>query len=395
MRILPILKITPSLLAALLLAGCSDSGQASQGSGYQVERLHEGLNRPWGMAFLPASENHALLVTELNGSLLLLNPEQDNPQQITGLPEVAATGQGGLLDVVLHPEFAEGENWIYLTFSAADPQGGSGYATHLGRARLNLESFSLDEWELLYQAKPYSSSNGHFGSRLAFDDPGYLYMTTGDRRQRDSAQDLTSSWGKTLRFNADGSIPEDNPFVGNSQALDAIYTYGHRNSQGMAWDTERGWLWQNEHGQQNGDEINIVNQPGGNYGWPRATYATEYGSGQPIGVLPHEDEGTVDPVYYWLEGHYEESNREGFPPSGLAIYYGDEFPEWQGQLLMGNLAHRYLGRFEVEDGKPVREHEMLMDLSHRIRDVSVHPQNGQIYVLVDDSSAPLLRLSAE
>ncbi|SFC12566.1 hypothetical protein SAMN05660443_1515 [Marinospirillum celere] len=379
----------PTLVAVVFLVLASQA----KATEFQVERLQENLDQPWALAFLPASENFALLITERPGRLLYLNPADGNPHSLEGLPEVAVRGQGGLLDVAVHPEFDQGENWVYLTFAAANPEG-RGYATHLGRARLNLDEQRLDDWELLYEATPYSSGNGHFGSRLAFDDRGYLYMTLGDRRERDSAQDLMSNWGKTLRFHADGSIPTDNPFVDDNQALDAIYTYGHRNAQGMAWDQQREFLWQNEHGQQNGDEINIINHPGGNYGWPRATYGTEYRTGRTIGALPPDDEGTINPVYYWLKGHYGDSGREGFPPSGLAIYYGDEFPQWEGQLLMGNLRHRYLGRFEVEADKPIREHEMLMDLGYRIRDVRVHPESGQIYVLVDDSSAPLLRLVA-
>lgn len=367
--------------------------KAQDPSDYRVETLIEGLNHPWGMAFVPRAEDVAILITQRSGELLFWDPEEAKVQHLEGLPAIAVVGQGGLLDIALHPDFAAGENWVYLTYAAANPQG-HGYATHLGRGRLNLDAGALEDWELLYEATPYSSSQGHFGSRLAFDDQGYLYMTSGDRRDRDAAQDLTSNWGKTLRFQADGQLPDDNPFVGVESALDAIFTYGHRNAQGMAWDRVRGLLWQNEHGQQNGDEINIIDQAGGNYGWPRATYGTEYGSGQPIGVLPEEDPETVNPVYFWRKGHYGDSGREGFPPSGLAIYSGDEFPDWQGQLLMGNLAHRYLARFEVEAGRPSAEQAMLTSLNQRIRDVRVHPVSGQVYVLVDSSQAPLLRLVA-
>lgn len=385
-------RVTVLLFGALALM--SAGAQASSGSGYRIETLAEGLHHPWALAFLPTSKDSGLLVTERRGRLVYLNPEDGSREPLKGLPDVAAVGQGGLLDIALHPEFAQGENWVYLTFAAENPQG-RGYATHLGRGRLNLDERRLEDWELLYQATPYSTSQVHFGSRLAFDDQGYLYMTLGDRWDRDAAQDLQSHWGKTLRFNADASLPSDNPFVDSDQALDAIYTYGHRNAQGMAWDQQRGLLWQNEHGQQNGDEINIIDQPGGNYGWPRATFSTEYGSGRSLGVLPPEDEETVNPVYFWQKGHYGEEGREGFPPSGLAIYQGDEFPDWQGQLLMGNLAHRYLGRFEVKNQRPVSEQEMLKGEGHRIRDVRVHPQSGQIYLLVDSANAPLLRLVAE
>jgi len=226
------LRLTTSLLAVLVLSACSDSGQASSDDSFQIETVTDGLNSPWGMTFLPASEDFALLVTERPGNLLYLDPEDGSTHSLQGLPEVAVVGQGGLLDIALHPDFAEGDNWVYLTFAAQNPNG-SGYATHMGRGRLNLDNLRLEDWELLYAASPYSTGNGHFGSRLAFDDQGYLYMTIGDRRERDAAQDLQSNWGKTLRFHADGSIPTDNPFVGDDQALDAIYTYGHRNVQ--AW----------------------------------------------------------------------------------------------------------------------------------------------------------------
>ncbi|MFV8836734.1 PQQ-dependent sugar dehydrogenase [Aquisalimonas sp.] len=357
---------------------------------YEVDVVTDGLDTPWSLTFLPGQDVDQALVTERPGRLLLVDLASGEARTVSGTPAVAAVGQGGLLDVVLHPRFADGERWVYLTYSAEN-EGGSGYATHLGRGRLSDDGAALRDFEVLYVAEPFGSNNGHFGSRLVFDDDDRLYMTTGDRRDLDSPQDLRSNWGKTLRFNADGSVPDDNPFVDDDDALDAIYTYGHRNSQGMAIHPETGAIWQNEHGQQDGDEINRIDQPGGNYGWPIATYGVQYGSGTRIGDLPHERDDTVNPVYYW-DGTRYDHGQSGFPPSGLAIYAGAAFPEWEGDLLMGNLRHRYLARFEMDGGEVVNEYRLLADRGWRIRDVRVHPDSGDVYVLVDQADAPLVRL---
>ncbi len=361
---------------------------------YQIERVVENLTHPWGLDFLPNDEStgHAgfALLTERPGNLHVVDLERGELSQInSGVPEVVDAGQGGLLDVAVHPEYAPGQEWIYLTYAGAD-EGGNGFATHVARARLNRESEVLEDFEVLLVAEPFARATNHFGSRLVFDSQSRLYITTGDRQERYSAQDLASLWGKTLRINDDGSIPEDNPFIGDDEAHDAIYTYGHRNAQGMTVHPETGAIWQNEHGQRDGDEINIVDEPGGNYGWPIATYSREYTTGADIGDLPPEREDTVDPVYYWDGTRYDDG-QEGFPPSGMAFYYGDAFPEWEGNLLMGNLAHEYLGRFEVEGRDVLAEHRMLTGAG-RVRDVRVHPDTGYVYVLIDSPDAPLLRL---
>lgn len=262
------------MITALVIPACvnaSDHGSsAAEDSEIMVETVVEGLQRPWSLAFLPADwvsrtgtggESDLALVTERTGRLNLVNLADGSREQISGLPAIATPGRGGLLDVVLHPEFAEGEhNWVYITYVT---QGSGGYALTLGRGRLDLPGRALTDFEQLLVATPYGSGN-HYGGRMVFDDAGYLYITSGDRQvphrlqERHPSQDLQSHYGKTLRLNADGSIPADNPFVGNPDALDAIYTYGHRNHQGMAVHPETGDIWQNEHGEGDGDEINVL-----------------------------------------------------------------------------------------------------------------------------------------
>ncbi|MEM4781385.1 MAG: PQQ-dependent sugar dehydrogenase, partial [Halalkalicoccus sp.] len=341
-------------------------------------------------AFLP--EDSRLLVTEREGRLNLLDREDGAVEVIDGAPDVYAEGQGGLLDVALHPEFAD-EPWVYLTYSAADDDGES--ATHLGRGRFDPDEGTLAGFEELFVAGPFVDSDGHFGSRILFGDDGMLYMTTGDRQQKDFgpehvSQDTTNELGATLRLAPDGSIPNDNPFVDDEDVTDAIYSYGHRNAQAMTIHPETGAIWQGEHGEEDGDEINVI-EAGGNYGWPVATYGCAYGTDDPIGDLPHEREDTVNPIYYWECPDPD----GGFPPSGMTFYDGEAFPDWQGELLMGNIAGEYLGRFAV-DGEEVEEADPLLEnCDWRIRDVAVAPDTGHLYVLLDEEDAPIVRIVPE
>jgi aldose sugar dehydrogenase len=369
----------------LLPAGCngssSDSGDGTHS--YRVDEVLSGLEHPWGMVFLPGDNNMAL-VTERPGRLNLVNLDSGERFEITGLPQIAASGQGGLLDVALHPDFQD-NNLVYFTYSAVSGETGQ-YATHVSRARLDITGERLSDVELLLVAEPFADSNAHFGSRLVFDNRQLLYVSSGDRRNRDSAQDLSSLHGKTLRINDDGTIPDDNPFVNTEGAHPAIFSYGHRNAQGMAVHPETGEIWQNEHGERAGDEINILVK-GGNFGWPIATYGREYSDGTPIGVLPPEHETTIDPVHYWENG--------AFPPSGMAFYQGEAFSAWQGDLLVGGLREGYIIRFEVTGNEVIETERLLEDRGWRIRDVRVNPADGLIYVLVDASSAPIVRISPD
>jgi aldose sugar dehydrogenase len=353
---------------------------------YEIETVAEGLEYPWGMAFLP--EDGRMLVTERPGSLKLVDIESGEVEEISGAPDVDARGQGGLLDVALYPDF-ESEPWVYLAWAGRDDDGLT--ATYIGRGLLDLDALELTDLEVLLIAGPHVDSTGHYGSRIVFDDEGRFYVTVGDRQNKDfgpdhPSQDLGNYLGTTLRLEADGTVPEDNPFVDDDDALDAIYTYGHRNSQGMAIHPETGELWQNEHGENNGDEINVI-FAGGNYGWPIVHYGVDYGTGERFAEEPPENPDTVDPVFFWPEDH-----AEGFPPSGFAFYTGDAFPEWQGHAFMGNLAHQFLGVFEI-DGHEVRKVGRLLEgEGWRIRDVAVGPDDGFLYVLIDDSDVPLVRL---
>lgn len=352
---------------------------------FEVETVADGFTHPWGLAFLP--DDPVLLVTEREGELSLLDRDDGSVRTVDGVPEVYSVGQGGLLDVTLHPDFPH-ERWVYLTYSATNDDGES--ATHVGRGELDVADGRLAEFERLHVAEPFVERTGHFGSRVVFDEDGYLYVTTGDRQFKDFgpdhvSQDLTNELGVTLRLEPDGSVPEDNPFADDPDARDAIYTYGHRNAQGMTVHPETGELWQSEHGERDGDEINVI-QRGGNYGWPVTHYGCTYAEGEPIGDEPHELDDVVDPVYYW------ECNTGGFPPAGATFYDGDAFPTWEGDLFVGNLAGQYLGRFLV-NGTDVREVDpLLADRGWRVRDVAVAPDTGYLYVAIDDEDAPVVRL---
>jgi glucose/arabinose dehydrogenase len=380
---------------ALAAAGCLENGSSPDGSdsaeAFEVERVAEGFSNPWGFSFLPEGE---LLVTERErdgaGRLNLVDRETGDSEQVPGVPEVFTPGQGGLLDVTVHPAFPD-ERWVYLTYSARN--AGNRSATHLGRARLDRTTPRLDAFELLHVARPFVRSNGHFGSRVIFGPDGAVYMTSGDRQFKNFgpdhvAQDRSNDLGATLRLRPDGSVPPDNPFVDDPGASDAIYSYGHRNSQGMTVHPETGAIWQSEHGENAGDELNII-EAGGNYGWPVADTGCEYGSSDPVGDPPAERPGTVAPVYTW------ECGTDGFPPAGATFYDGDAFPGWQDDLFVGNLAGQYLGRFAV-DGREVEERDpLLANRGWRVREVAVAPDTGSLYAAVDDETGPIVRLVPE
>jgi glucose/arabinose dehydrogenase len=412
------LLTTGATVAALSTAGCSDmDGADTDGNdegdespddaadsaddtdtddaadntdGFEIETVAEGFENPWGMVFLPGES--LLLVTELGGELNLVNREDGTVESIEGTPEVYAEGQGGLLDVALHPEFPD-EPWVYLTYAVTNDDDES--ATQLGRGQLDTETGELAGFEELFTAEPFIEDDGHFGSRIVFGEDGMLYMTTGDRQRKDFgedhvSQDTTHELGATLRLAPDGSIPDDNPFIDDSEVTDAIYSYGHRNAQAMTVHPETGELWQGEHGEEDGDEINIIEE-GGNHGWPVATYACEYGTEDPVGDEPPEREDTVAPVYYWECPDPD----GGFPPSGATFYDGEAFPDWQGNLFMGTLAGAYLGQFSV-NGEDVEELDpLLADEGWRIRAVEVAPDTGHLYIAVDEADAPIVRLIPE
>lgn len=360
-------RVVTVLTLVLLTSGCEAEAPAA---GHRLQILAEGLDHPWALAFLPDS---GILVTERSGRLLRIDPDDGQRQAIGGVPPVAAHGQGGLLDIALHPEFTR-TRWVYLSYATATD---SGLTTAVGRGRL--EGTRLAEFEELFRAQPPAEADQHFGSRLLFDRAGHLLVTVGDRRQRNWAQRLDTHAGKVLRLTADGGIPPDNPFVGQTGALPEIYSYGHRNPQGLALHPETGRVWLHEHGPRGGDEINIV-AAGANYGWPLVTFGREY-HGPTIGVEPPQP-GFVSPLHHWTPS---------IAPSGMAFYSGEGFPEWRGDLFVGALVHRHLQRLRLRGGEVVAQEKLLTDQGWRIRDVRVGP-DGCLYLLTDAAGGVLARL---
>jgi len=364
------------LLPVLLLLGVGTLSAAApqvvdQGNpALRVEQLFSGLGVPWGMTFVAPSR---LLVTERSGAARLLDLESGTVTVLRGLPKVWAEGQGGLLDVTTGPDF-ERDGWIYFTYSK--PRDGGG-ATTLARARLDGDR--LTDWQDLLVTDSATSSRQHFGSRIAFDLDGHVYFGVGDRGDRDAAQDRSNHQGTILRLDLDGTVPADNPFVADGTARGEIWSYGHRNPQGMAYDPEHRRLWSIEHGPRGGDEINLV-EPGRNYGWPVISYGKEYWA--PIAV----GEGTSKPGMEQPRKVYIPS----IAPGSLLLYRGDAFPGWRGNLMSGALKLRHLNRIVLSpDGEAIAEERLLEDLDERIRALAVGPE-GYIYLSTD--SGRILRL---
>jgi len=337
---------------------------------FQVRVLAQGLNHPWSMAFLP---DGSMLVTERSGKLRLINKTFSGDTLIKGLPSIRAMGQGGLLDVAIHPEYRK-NGWIYFSYSGP---GKGDFSTEVGRARL--QGDTLVDWQTLFKLIPKSNSSYHFGSRLVFDRQGYLYITLGDRGDRYRAQKLHDHAGSVIRLHDDGRVPEDNPFT-EQDARAEIYSYGHRNLQGAVLHPVSGRLWTHEHGPQGGDELNII-QAGANYGWPVISYGEEYGTDTPVGEGTHKP-GMEQPLYHWVPS---------IAPSGMAFYTGDRFPQWKGNLFIGSLKFRLLVRLELDGDKVVKEERLLKDELGRIRDVRNGP-DGYLYLLTDARNGQLVRL---
>ena len=348
-----------------------------------LEVVAEDLGLIWAIDFLPGTPK--LLANENSGPMFLIDTETLEVVEITGVPEVASRGQGGLLDVRVSPDFDQ-DQLIYLTYSAANEAGNT--TTFLARGVLNLEEQRLRDLEELYYAEPFLNSTAHYGSRVVIQGD-YLYMTIGDRGDKNFdnhvSQDTTNVLGTTIRLYRDGSIPEDNPFVDDPDVLDEIYTYGHRNSQGMAIHPETGEIWQSEHGERDGDEINII-YGGNNYGWPIATYGCTYATRQTIGVYPEDRDDTVNPVHYW------ECGSGGFPPAGMTFYDADGFVGWQGDLFVGGLASQYLAHFRITDNGLEELDPLLADEGWRVRDVTVGHHDGAIYAAVEGRTVSIVRI---
>ncbi len=357
-------------------AGAQQNVESSAQHDFRIVPLARGLDHPWGMAFLPEEGpgGGGLLITERPGRLRLFKDGELQPKAIPGTPEVAARGQGGLLDVALHPDFAD-NGYVYLSY-AGEENGKAG--TEVARARF--DGRQLNDLEVIFRAEPKTPGGAHYGSRLVFDRAGKLYISLGDRRNyMQEAQKPASHLGSVIRVNDDGDIPQDNPFVGVEGTRPEIFSYGHRNVQGMALRPSDGTVWAHEHGPRGGDEVNIL-KSGANYGWPVITYGIDY-SGAIISDKT-EAPGMEQPVVYW---------DPSIAPSGMAFYDGDRFAQWQGDLFVGALAGRHLRRLELEGEQVVAQEELLGGLRERIRDVRAGP-DGYLYLLTDSGNGRLLRL---
>jgi glucose/arabinose dehydrogenase len=373
-------------LMAVVLSGCSaqvgsvePSADVPEAKGWRTEVIASGLVHPWSIAWLPSG---SALITERPGRLRLLRDGVLEPRPIGGVPEVCTDcGQGGLLDVSLHPNFAD-NHLVYLTYAA-----GTGDANRTTLARGRLDGLQLRDVEVIFQNADAKSGGQHFGSRLVWLPDGTLLMSVGDGGNppvslngddiRKQAQQLGSHFGKVLRLRDDGSVPPDNPFIAQAGAKPEIYSYGHRNIQGMAYDTATARVWANEHGSRGGDELNII-AAGNNYGWPEVTYSMEYW-GPAISDQTQRPDVT-DPVVVWTPSK---------APSGLAVYTGTDFPAWRGDLFSGALKFKQVRRLDLEDGRVVEEEKL--SIGKRVRDVRQGPDGG-LYVLTDEPDGALLRI---
>ena len=337
-----------------------------------VETVARGLNHPWGATFLPDGR---MLVTERIGRLRIMAKDGQVSPPLDGVPRVVSRGQGGLLDVALDPAFAQ-NRLVYLSY--AEARDGGAAATAAGRGRLNDAGTALEGFTVIFRQEPAVSGGNHFGSRLAFTPDGKLFISTGDRFKFDPAQDLSSHIGKLIRINPDGSVPPDNPFVNRKDAKPEIWSYGHRNAQGLAVQPETGVLWEGEFGPLGGDEINLP-EAGKNYGWPLVSWGKHY-DGREIPNPPTRPD-LVDAVHHWTPA---------ISFSGMAFYAGDAFPGWRGNLLLAGLASQTLARLSIE-GRRVTGEERIR-IGTRIRHVVPGP-DGLVYLLTDEDNGRVLRLS--
>ena len=337
----------------------------------KVETVARGLEHPWALASLPDGR---MLVTERAGRLRSVSEEGQLSEPISGVPEVLAKGQGGLLDVALDPDFSS-NRLVYLSY--AEP-GEGGASTAVARGRLNEAATALEDVEVIFRQQPKVDGNNHFGSRLVFSRDGKLFVTLGERFKFDPAQDLSDHLGTIVRINPDGSVPADNPFVDRDDALPEIWSYGHRNVQGAALHPETGVLWTHEFGPRGGDELNVP-EAGRNYGWPLVSWGRHY-TGQNIPDPPTRPD-LAQSIYYW---------NPAISPSGMAFYTGEMVPEWRGNILIGGLSSEALVRLTL-DGQQVTDEERI-DIGERIRDVH-QGDDGAVYLLTDQPDGEILRLT--
>ena len=375
----PILRSLLAVLATwgmFALPATAQSVVQTELATVRVVTLTQGLEYPWGLAFLPDGR---MLVTERPGRLRIVGTDGKlDPRAVAGVPPVGEVGQGGLLDVALHPDF-RASGLIYLSYTGKGP---GGYSTEVARARFVERGGPprLEDVKVIFRQQPKSDGGSHFGSRLVFDRQGLLYVTLGDRGDQDRAQKLDDLAGKIVRIADDGSVPEDNPFTGKPGARPEIFSLGNRNVQGAALHPKTGVLWAHEHGPQGGDEVNVI-RAGTNYGWPVITYGVNYGTGTKIGEGT-EKPGMAQPVWKWVPS---------IAPSGMAFYEGDAFPKWRGNLFVGALKDSMLVRLELDGERVVKEERMLQGKVGRVRDVRAGP-DGFLYLLTDERDGGVIRI---
>lgn len=359
------------LLAVVMFASCTKNEQAaevftgkvteSEKQKFGIDTITAELTNPWGIAFLPDGR---ILITERAGEIRIVKDGKLQTEKIGNVPAVFANGQGGLLDIKLHPDYAT-NGWIYLTY-AKPGEGGGGTVV----ARAKLEGNNLTNLEELFTALPLLGSGAHFGSRIVFDGKGYIFFSSGERGTKENAQDLTNHLGKILRLHEDGKVPTDNPFVNTAGAKPEIWSYGHRNPQGLVYDKATETLWDVEHGPMGGDELNRV-EKGKNYGWPVITYGMNYDSTVITDIT--EKEGMEQPVFFW---------KPSIATCGLVLVTSDKYPEWKGNLLVGALAKQHVARVELDaQGKFVKQEKLLENIG-RVRAVEQSP-DGYLYVATE------------
>ena len=367
-------SLITATLTALSLCACADNAATltpqSDGS-IATETLTDGLHHPWSLAFLPDGE---WLITERRGTLRRLVDGKLREDPVSGVPAVVARGQCGLFDVLPHPDFADNQR-LYLSYAKPCGDGGGTTAVGYGTYR----DGALGDFRDIYVAeKSCTNTAKHFGGRLLFDNDGYLFVTVGDRGERDRAQDTADPAGSVLRLHDDGRIPDDNPLAGEAGKEAAIWSWGHRNPQGLALHPGSGKPWLNEHGPRGGDEINVV-EAGVNYGWPVITYGREYYG---PGIGDTKKKGLAQPLLHWTPS---------IAPSGMTFVTSDRYPDWQGDTLHGALKLTHLNKVAFDGRTPVSEIRLLEDDGNRIRDVRQGP-DGYLYLLTDSSNGALLRL---
>ncbi|MGF1732798.1 PQQ-dependent sugar dehydrogenase [Photobacterium kasasachensis] len=364
-----------SISGAFMLAGMARATVVITGSSnnmdYQVSLVAQNLSVPWGMAFISPNQ---LLITQRHGEAVILDTAGNNRTQVKGLPDVAAAGQGGLLDVVTEPGYQQSNGWLYFTYSK---MLGEQAVTVLARSKL--EQDTLTQWQELLVTNSATTSYRHFGSRIAFDQQGHLFFSVGDRGDRPNGQDLTTHAGSILRLNMDGTVPTDNPFVSNPNALPEIWSYGHRNPQGLAFDLRNNRLWAIEHGPRGGDEINLI-EKGSNYGWPVTSHGKEYWGPLSVGEAT-EKAGIVSPRKVYIPS---------IAPGSLLHYTGEAFPGWQGNLFTGALKLEHINRLSIgKDGDIISEERLVSPLKERIRALIQSPE-GWIYFTTDSGNLYLI-----